>query len=51
VADGLLQSSNAADTTGTEHLNLEVQVGCFSRVEDLSLYPGWQLSFGDDRPS
>ena len=32
---------------GTEQLNLEVQVGWFSREEDVTLLPGWQLSFGD----
>jgi hypothetical protein len=40
--------SGGAVTTGTDQLNLEVQVGWFSRVENLTLSPGWQLSFGDD---
>lgn len=40
-----------AGTTGSDQLTLEVQVGWFSREEDLTLIPGWQLSFGDDCPS
>ena len=40
-----------AGTTGSDQLNLEVQVGWFSREEDLRLIPGWQLSFPDDCPS
>lgn len=36
--------------TGTDQLNLEVQLGWFSREEDLTLDPGWQLSFGADCP-
>lgn len=43
--------SNAGGLTGTDQLNLEVQVGWFSREEDLALGPGWQLAFGDDCPS
>ena len=43
--------SNAAGTTGTDQLNLDVQVGWFSREEHLPLGPGWQLSFADDCPS
>ena len=40
-----------AGTTGTDQLDLEVQVGWFSREEDLNLGPGYQLSFPDDCPS
>jgi hypothetical protein len=40
-----------AGTTGTDQLALEVQVGWFSREEDLNLDPGYQLSFADDCPS
>ena len=43
--------SGGAVTTGSDQLNLEVQVGWFSRVEELMLIPGWQLSFPDDCPS
>ncbi|MHB8489613.1 MAG: DUF1700 domain-containing protein [Candidatus Dormibacteria bacterium] len=40
--------SSGAGTTGTDQLNLDVQVGWFSREEHLTLDPGWQLSFGSD---
>jgi hypothetical protein len=43
--------SNGAGLTGSNQLNLEVQVGWFSREEDLPLVSGWQLSFADDCPS
>jgi len=43
--------SGGAVTTGTDQLDLEVQVGLFSREEDLNLGPGYQLSFPDDCPS
>ena len=43
--------SSGAVTTGSDQLNLEVQVGLFSRQEDLTLDPGWQLSFGFDCPT
>jgi hypothetical protein len=42
--------SNGAATTGTDQLDLEVQVGWFSREEDLTLNPGWQLAFANDCP-
>ncbi len=40
--------SSAPGETGTDQLKLEVQVGWFSREEDLRLAPGWQLLFADD---
>jgi hypothetical protein len=43
--------SNGGGTTGTDQLNLQVQVGWFSREEDLTLLPGWQLAFGEDCPN
>lgn len=43
--------SSGAGLTGSDQLNLEVRVGWISREEDLTLLPGWQLSFGSDCPS
>ena len=40
--------SNSAGSTGTDQLDLDVQVGWFSRVEHLALDPGWQLQFGTE---
>jgi hypothetical protein len=40
--------SNGGGLTGTNQLDLEVQVGWFSREEALTLDPGWQLAFGSD---
>jgi hypothetical protein len=40
--------ARSAGLTGTAGLNLEVQVGWFSRVEHLTLDPGWQLLFGPE---
>jgi hypothetical protein len=34
--------------TGSDQLDLNVQIGWFSREEDLALDPGWQLSFGSE---
>ena len=51
MADGPCRLGGGAGTTGTDQLDLEVQVGWFSREEDLRLIPGWQLSFPDDCPS
>jgi hypothetical protein len=35
-------------TTGSDQLDLNVQIGWFSREEDITLLPGWQLSFGSE---
>jgi hypothetical protein len=51
LTDSCSSVSNGGGLTGTDQLNLEVQVGWFSRVEDLTLGPGWQLQFPDDCPS
>jgi hypothetical protein len=40
--------SNDAGSTGSDQLNLDVQIGWFSRVEHLVLDPGWQLQFGTE---
>ncbi len=40
--------ANSAGLTGTDQLNLKVQVGWFQREEDLPLDPGWQLLFGSE---
>jgi hypothetical protein len=40
--------ANGSGLTGTAQVNLEVQVGWFSREENLTLDPGWQLSLGLD---
>jgi uncharacterized membrane protein len=40
--------SPGAVLTGSDQLDLEVQVGWFAREEDLPLDPGWQLLFGSE---
>ncbi|MGA7988568.1 MAG: hypothetical protein WCB51_09245 [Candidatus Dormiibacterota bacterium] len=44
-------SMASSGETGSDQLNLEVQVGWFSRVESLSLALAYQLQFGEDCPS
>jgi hypothetical protein len=44
----LYSLASGAGTRGTDPLNLVVQVGWLSREEELTLDPGWQVSFGSD---
>jgi hypothetical protein len=48
LTDACSAHSNGGGLTGTDQLNLEVQVGWFSHEEDLTLLPGWQLQFATD---
>jgi hypothetical protein len=48
MTDACSANSNGGGLTGTDQLDLEVQVGWFSHEEDLTLLPGWQLQFGPD---
>ena len=50
---GVIAKAPAArrPTDGSLVRRREVHAGWFSREEDPTLIPGWQLSFADDRPS
>jgi hypothetical protein len=48
LTDACSASTDGGVLTGTNQLDLEVQVGWFTHEEDLTLLPGWQLQFDTD---